>query len=96
MAEDLDDDNEYRGHCLHCRREITAQGGVEWRRVAPRALPALREAQMVKGARGNIATPRLYSNEASQGAIRGLYRRGTGSITMLCTGNLNRVQGYRD
>ena len=29
VAEDLDDDNEYMGHCLHCRQEITAQGGVE-------------------------------------------------------------------
>ena len=29
VAEDPGDDNEYRGHCLHCRREITAQGGVE-------------------------------------------------------------------
>ena len=96
VAEDPGDDNEYMGHCLHCRREITARGGVEWRRVAPRALPALREAQMVKGARGDIATPRLYSNEAPQGAIRGLYRRGTGSITTLCTGNPNRVHGCRD
>ena len=30
-AENLDGDNEYMGHCLHCRQEITAQGGVEWR-----------------------------------------------------------------
>ena len=27
VAEDLDDENDYRGHCLHCRQEITAQGG---------------------------------------------------------------------
>ena len=39
MAEGLDDDNEYMGHCLHCRREITAQGGVEWRRVVRRPCP---------------------------------------------------------
>ena len=27
VAEDLQDENDYRGHCLHCRREITARGG---------------------------------------------------------------------
>ena len=31
--EDLQDENDYRGHCLHCRREIAAHGGVEWRRA---------------------------------------------------------------
>ena len=39
MTEDLDDDNEYMGHCLHCRREITAQGGVECRRTVRRPCP---------------------------------------------------------
>ena len=29
VAEDLGDANDYRGHCLHCRQEISAQGGVE-------------------------------------------------------------------
>ena len=29
VAEDLDEDNEHWANCLHCRREITAQGGVE-------------------------------------------------------------------
>ena len=38
-AEDPGDDNEYRGRCLHCREEITAQGGVEWRRVARAPCP---------------------------------------------------------
>ena len=37
--EDLDDENDYRGHCLHCRQEITAQGGVEWRRTVRRPCP---------------------------------------------------------
>ena len=27
-AEDLADDNEYMGHCLHCRREVAARGGA--------------------------------------------------------------------
>ena len=36
VAEDLQDTNEYRGRCLHCRQEITAQGGVEWRRAVRR------------------------------------------------------------
>ena len=48
VAEDPGDDNEYMGHCLHCRREITAQGGVEWRRVAPRALLLRRRPLQVK------------------------------------------------
>ena len=60
VAEDLQDENDYRGHCLHCRREITARGGVAPDR--PAALPALRTGGMV-----------MYSNPAPQGAIRGLY-----------------------
>ena len=39
VAQDLADENDYRGHCLNCRREITAQGGVEWRRVVRRPYP---------------------------------------------------------
>ena len=42
VSEDLQDHNEYPGHCLHCRQEISAQGGVEWRRGGPAPLPALR------------------------------------------------------
>ena len=29
VAQDLADHNDYRSRCLHCRREISAQGGVE-------------------------------------------------------------------
>ena len=39
VAEDLADDNEYMGRCLHCRHEITDQGGVEWRRTVRRPCP---------------------------------------------------------
>ena len=39
VAEDLQDENGYRGRCLHCRQEITAQGGVEWRRTVRRTCP---------------------------------------------------------
>ena len=39
VAEYLDDDNEYRGRCLYCRQEITAQGGVEWRRMVRQPCP---------------------------------------------------------
>ena len=40
VAEDLQDpDTHYGGYCLHCRREITATGSVEWRRVVRRACP---------------------------------------------------------
>ena len=42
VAEDLQDTNDYRGHCLHCRQEITAQGGVEWRRVVRAPCPHCR------------------------------------------------------
>ena len=41
-SEDLEDHNDYRGHCLHCRQEITAQGGVEWRRVVRAPCPHCR------------------------------------------------------
>ena len=36
VSEDLQDHNEYRGHCLHCRQVISAEGGVEWRRAVRR------------------------------------------------------------
>ena len=39
VAEDLEDHNDYRGRCLHCRQEISAQGAVEWRRVVRRPCP---------------------------------------------------------
>ena len=35
-AEDLVQDNEHWPNCLHCQQEISAQSGVEWRRVAHR------------------------------------------------------------
>ena len=39
-AEDLADvDFEHGGRCLHCRQEITATGGVEWRRVVRALCP---------------------------------------------------------
>ena len=40
VARALADDNEYIGHRLHCRHEITAQGGIEWRRTVRRACPS--------------------------------------------------------
>ena len=33
VSEDLQGHNEYHGHCLYCRQEISALGGVEWRRA---------------------------------------------------------------
>ena len=39
VAEDLDDENDYRGHCLHCQQEISARNGVEWRRIARAPCP---------------------------------------------------------
>ena len=42
-AEDLQDTNDYRGRCRHCRQEITAQGGVEWRRVVRSPCPHCRK-----------------------------------------------------
>ena len=40
VAEDLQDPNtHYGGHCLHCRREITATGSLEWRRAVRRPCP---------------------------------------------------------
>ena len=39
VAEDVQDHTAYRGHCLHCRQEIIAQAGVEWRRMVRRPCP---------------------------------------------------------
>ena len=39
VAEDLADDNDYQGRCLHCRQVITAKGGVQWRRAVRRSCP---------------------------------------------------------
>ena len=39
VAEELADDNDYQGRCLHCRQVITATGSVEWRRVVRRPCP---------------------------------------------------------
>ena len=39
VAEYLGDDNEHWAHCLHCQQEITAQGGVAWRRAVRRPCP---------------------------------------------------------
>ena len=38
-AEDLVEDNEHWANCLHCQQEISAQNGVEWRRVIQRPCP---------------------------------------------------------
>ena len=39
VEEDLQDHNDYRGRCLHCRQEISAQGGLAWRRPVRRPCP---------------------------------------------------------
>ena len=39
VAEDLNDNNHYAGHCLHCREPISAVGGVAWRRAVWRSCP---------------------------------------------------------
>ena len=39
VAEDLQDHKDYHGHCLHCRQEVSATGGVEWRRAVRRPCP---------------------------------------------------------
>ena len=39
VAGDLQDTNDYRGRCLHCQQDVTAQGGVEWRRMVRRPCP---------------------------------------------------------
>ena len=43
VAEDFEDHNDYRGRCLHCRQQITALGGVEWRRVVRAPCPHCRK-----------------------------------------------------
>ena len=39
VTEDLNDNNHYAGHCLHCRKQISAVGGAAWRRVIRRPCP---------------------------------------------------------
>ena len=39
VAEDREDQEEHGGRCLHCRQEIRATGGVEWRRVVRAPCP---------------------------------------------------------
>ena len=39
VAQDLENCNDYRGHCLHCHQEISARNGVEWRRVVRAPCP---------------------------------------------------------
>ena len=39
VAEDLNDNYSYGGHCLHCKELITAVGGVAWRRAVRRPCP---------------------------------------------------------
>ncbi len=39
VAEEEEDQDEHGGHCLHCRQEIRATGGVEWRRMVLRPCP---------------------------------------------------------
>lgn len=39
VAEDLNDNYSYGGHCLHCKEPITAVGGVAWRRAVRRPCP---------------------------------------------------------
>ena len=39
VVEDLQDQNDYLGRCLHCQREITAPGGIEWRKTVRRPCP---------------------------------------------------------
>ena len=38
-AEDLVEDNEHWANCVHCQQEISAQNGVEWRRVVRAPCP---------------------------------------------------------
>ena len=46
-AEDLEENNEHWADCLHCQQEISAQNGVEWRRVVRVPCPALRSEGVV-------------------------------------------------
>ena len=39
VSADLQDNNDYADRCLHCRQEISAQGGVAWRRAVRRPCP---------------------------------------------------------
>ena len=78
VVEDVQDHNDYRGHCLHCRprRGGMAPGG-------PEALPALREARMVE------RQPHLCFEGRRLGLLRlGLLRLGLLRLGLLRLGLL--------
>ena len=58
VLDDQQDLNAHCGHCLHCRQEITAQGGVEWRRV-------------VSGAHARTAAARVGEHDNLIGRLAG-------------------------
>jgi hypothetical protein len=37
--EDIEDRNVYRGHCLHCSKEVVGLGGIAWRAIVRRPCP---------------------------------------------------------
>ena len=39
VQEDLNDNSDYAGRCMHCRERITTQGGVAWRQVVRSPCP---------------------------------------------------------
>ena len=37
--EDIEERNFYRGHCLHCKKEVVGLGGIAWRAIVRRPCP---------------------------------------------------------
>ena len=37
--EDIEDRNVYRGHCLHCGKDVLGLGGIAWRAIVRRPCP---------------------------------------------------------
>ena len=60
-AEELADDNEYIGRCLHCRWEIASRRGVKAAPDGALALPALWEDRMVMNRSSTISEPQSPS-----------------------------------
>ena len=61
VVEDLQNQNDYLGRCLHCRREITAQGRGRVEPARSGGLPALWEDRMVMNRPSTISEPQSPS-----------------------------------
>ena len=64
-AEDLVQDNEHWANCLHCRQEISAQSGVEWRRTGGIPGPAVATTHNDREVKDRLRSPHFLCDTTS-------------------------------